>query len=80
VTPEQRAGVMTHATGILTAIVAGRAAGDATPRPKPVHVEGGQTYWLTAAEYRRFVTQMRKMGPVRPLNRHECRAQKARSR
>jgi hypothetical protein len=79
-TPEQRVGVMTHATDILTAIVAGRADGDTAPRPKPVHVEGGQTYWLTAAEYRRFVMQMRKTGPARPLNRHERRKAAAKRR
>jgi predicted transcriptional regulator len=68
-TPEQRLAVMQHATATCEAIIAERVEGAGGPKSKPVHVEGGQTYWLTPAEYRRFVNAMRTGGPVVAPNR-----------
>lgn len=69
-TPEQRVAVMQHATATCDRITKERAPDAAASlRTKPVHVEGGQTYWLTPAEYRRFVGEMRSGGPVVAPNR-----------
>jgi hypothetical protein len=71
---EQRLAVMRHATATCEAIIAERVEGAGGHKSKPVHVEGGQTYWLTPAEYRRFVNEMRSGGPVAAPNRHQRRA------
>lgn len=69
-TPEQRISVMQHATSVCERLAKERAPDAPTSaRTKPVHVEGGQTYWLTPAEYRRFVGEMRSGGPVAAPNR-----------
>lgn len=73
-TPDQRIAVMQHATSVCERLVGERAVGAAHSLTKPVHVEGGQTYWLTPAEYRRFVNEMRSGGPVTAPNRHQRRA------
>lgn len=72
-TPEQRLAVMQHATSVCERLVKERVEGAGGSKSKPVHVEGGQTYWLTPAEYRRFVGEMRSGGPVTAPNRHERR-------
>jgi hypothetical protein len=73
-TPEQRVAVMQHATSVCDGLIAERVEGAGGHKSKPVHVEGGQTYWLTPAEYRRFVNEMRSGGPVAAPNRHARRA------
>jgi hypothetical protein len=77
--PEQRLAVMRHATATCEAIIAERVEGAGGHKSKPVHVEGGQTYWLTPAEYRRFLAGMRS-GPVAAPNRHQRRAMAVGSR
>lgn len=72
-TPEQRVAVMRHATSTCDRIISERTEGAGGSKSKPVHVEGGQTYWLTPAEYRRFCGEMRSGGPVHTPNRHERR-------